>query len=439
MRRGGYFRRKTPIKLSNRYTPLQNENTQEEEEDDVEIIDEAQETATQQTPRRQAPAPIVIPREGQNHKDITQMLTNTTNGGFYVNYTRNNINLYLDNKDHKKQILENLKQKKIEHHTYTDYDDKTHAFVLRGLDSQPTTDEVHSVLSEQYKLPIKKVYTMRTKYRPLYLVVTSAAVALKELQTKVKHILYTRISWERHENKKILTQCQRCQNYGHATSNCSRNPRCVKCDQSHLTRDCTKSKDADAKCCNCSGKHPANYRNCPHYLEKLEVIAKKNPRVLQKLTGEPTKKDEYIPAPAPASNPWTPGEATTSRGADFPPLPPPAPARRQLQRTRNTNNQTTRQQDELRLPPSSSYGPRDTQVPKQAPSAPQINDSVVNPNNYTIFSDLSAEISELNSLINLENLLHFVKDLNINLRQCTPENRALAAVRFLQNIHNYNI
>ncbi|GFT26392.1 hypothetical protein TNCV_264291 [Trichonephila clavipes] len=46
----------------------------------------------------------------------------------------------------------------------------------------------------------------------------------------------------------------------HSSKYCTRNPKCVKCGQPHLTRSCTKTS---ATCCNCQGNHPANFTGCP--------------------------------------------------------------------------------------------------------------------------------------------------------------------------------
>ncbi|GBP07581.1 Nucleic-acid-binding protein from transposon X-element [Eumeta japonica] len=60
-------------------------------------------------------------------------------------------------------------------------------------------------------------------------------------------------------------QCHRCQLYGHAALNCHAQPRCVKCQMPHWTKECNRTKDAGDKpsCCNCSQKRTANYGGCP--------------------------------------------------------------------------------------------------------------------------------------------------------------------------------
>jgi len=71
-------------------------------------------------------------------------------------------------------------------------------------------------------------------------------------------------------NSKRILQCYRCQAFGHTSANCFKTPRCVKCAQSHLTSECAKTPDTPAKCCNCSGDHPASYTQCPAYLKYQE-------------------------------------------------------------------------------------------------------------------------------------------------------------------------
>lgn len=39
-------------------------------------------------------------------------------------------------------------------------------------------------------------------------------------------------------------------------------PKCMKCAEAHLTEKCLKDVKAAAKCVNCGGNHPANYRGC---------------------------------------------------------------------------------------------------------------------------------------------------------------------------------
>lgn len=71
-------------------------------------------------------------------------------------------------------------------------------------------------------------------------------------------------------------QCHRCQKYGHTKNYCLRPYVCVKCAGSHPSSDCTKSKEEDAKCANCSGNHTANYRGCKAFKLFSQAKSKRN-------------------------------------------------------------------------------------------------------------------------------------------------------------------
>ena len=352
------------------------------------------------------------------------------------------MNLFCEKREDKQQFLERLKEDNQEFHTYTDKEDKTHAFVLRGLDSEPTVNELKDALTKEHSLPIKQIYSMRTKYRPLYLVVTTAAVTLKEIQSQVRFVLHTKIKWERHENRRIITQCHRCQNWGHATSNCFRTPRCVKCAAEYLTRDCTKQKEEEPVCCNCSANHPANFRQCPVYIRKLDEVMKRNPRLAHQQQQTRDLPETFVPAPPPKENAWSnraQQPAYSASGARFPPLPPPL-RRRAQQRAQQGEQQEIQQgeQQEARL--------KEQQRAQQSlrPLSglnPPLNTATKDLHiNTNIFTELSNEISELNTLVNLENLLQFVKDFNSTLRAFPDKrSRSVAAFNFISNITEYDI
>ncbi|RZC38069.1 hypothetical protein BDFB_013870, partial [Asbolus verrucosus] len=122
---------------------------------------------------------------------------------------------------------------KIEFHTYTPADEKTHAFVIRRLDQKSTLEEIVEDLKNNYRLEANKVYEMKGTARPLYL-------------------------------------CHRCQEWRHATSNCPAKPKCLKCARSHLTREYAHQHLNNPKRANCNGEHVANSTMCPIYIKKVE-------------------------------------------------------------------------------------------------------------------------------------------------------------------------
>lgn len=92
---------------------------------------------------------------------------------------------------------------------------------------------------------------------------TRLAVVKKLLQ----YCCFHRIKWDyfrsKNTNRKVK-QCFNCQNFGHHKLGCNLQHRCVKCTEQHSPGKCEKIKGStDPKCCNCNGKHPANYQGCP--------------------------------------------------------------------------------------------------------------------------------------------------------------------------------
>ena len=63
-----------------------------------------------------------------------------------------------------------------------------------------------------------------------------------------------------------VLQCTRCWRFGHPAMYCrSKNPYCVQCSDTHVFEG--SCKNTSTKCINCKGKHYANDRSCPKYLD----------------------------------------------------------------------------------------------------------------------------------------------------------------------------
>ncbi|GFY08606.1 probable RNA-directed DNA polymerase from transposon X-element [Trichonephila clavipes] len=66
-------------------------------------------------------------------------------------------------------------------------------------------------------------------------------------------------------NSKGITQCFSCNNFHHNAENCFLKPRCLKCGEEHLTKDCPIKQRLETKfCINCQVYgHMANWYGCP--------------------------------------------------------------------------------------------------------------------------------------------------------------------------------
>ncbi|GFV85466.1 probable RNA-directed DNA polymerase from transposon X-element [Trichonephila clavipes] len=118
--------------------------------------------------------------------------------------------------------------------------------VIRGLPSDFDVDEIIQELGTHNITP-EHVSVMRNrkqnKNMPLFLVVSRKCPANQAI-FQVTSIGYYKIKVEPLDKNSMPAQCYRCQLFYHHSRFCNREPKCLKCSQSHLTRDCTKKPDA---------------------------------------------------------------------------------------------------------------------------------------------------------------------------------------------------
>lgn len=91
---------------------------------------------------------------------------------------------------------------------------------------------------------------------------------------KIKTIASFRVTWESYRSARKITQWFRCQEFGHGISNCCNPPKRVKCTSSHLTENCENTNEDPAVCANCQCPHPANWKQCPKYIDYLNKVEK---------------------------------------------------------------------------------------------------------------------------------------------------------------------
>lgn len=364
-----------PFTTTNRFAPL-TVTDDDAAPDDAGTAEDSTNSPRQasKTPKN-LPPPIVIYGKANNNAQFIKFIETTVKKGFKIKYTNENTNIHINDATEWKSLKSTLSENKLEFHSYTHRDEKTHAFVLRGLDHAPPPEMIVRELRELHGVEVTQCYTMNKTRRPAYLVITKSDTTLTKI-SKIRALEYTMVTWQRYQNNKKIIQCHRCQAWGHATSNCFAAPKCLKCAEGHLTTNCTKTdKDTPAKCVNCGGPHPANNVECTVYLQKLKAI-QNNIAGRQQQPRKPPNSNEfpalrYRPAPSPATNSWKAAAHST------------ATQQQHLQ-------QQQQQQESARV---------------QKGEANEI-------------SELTSELNSLNEMINVSAMLAAVKDLNSKLRLC---------------------
>ncbi|XP_077294738.1 uncharacterized protein LOC143917183 [Arctopsyche grandis] len=188
---------------------------------------------------------------------------------------QNNVKIQCKSLEDFKKLRDGLTPDR-QFHTFSRKEEKEIKSVVRGLPKLPEADIIDDIIRQGF--PVTIVIQMKTKEprsnaTELYLVFFEPSVSAKKIK-EIRYICYTKVSVVKYTSKsQNITQCFRCQEYGHAAKNCNRQAKCVKCAGAHLTAQCNQGIVTPAVCSGCSGSHPANFKDCPKrqsYLKMLE-------------------------------------------------------------------------------------------------------------------------------------------------------------------------
>ncbi|CAH1104277.1 unnamed protein product [Psylliodes chrysocephalus] len=195
---------KATLKTNNKYLPLSDDSDREDESEEEDTQRPRIKRNKPNTPQKdknntQAPTktkkpqmpPIVIDGVTRNHKQMVANIKETINGQFTVKHTNQSTILFVEDEPDYTRVLTNIRTEKIPHHTYTQKQDKSHAFVLRGMTTGTEIEDIKEDLQESYDIKAREIFLMTTKNRPLYLVITDPAITLEYLNKNgdfsVKH------------------------------------------------------------------------------------------------------------------------------------------------------------------------------------------------------------------------------------------------------------
>ncbi|KYB29848.1 hypothetical protein TcasGA2_TC031581 [Tribolium castaneum] len=207
----------------------------------------SKESQPRRSPPERPPSPIVIHGKAKDHGTLLQFCKRQAGKNFTIKYTRERTIISTKTRKKFNAIKDKMEQDELEYHTYTSREDKTHAFVLHGLDKGPEIGDLKAEMKEK-GVDLINIYEMKNTQRPLFLVIMGKYETLNSISKKCPALSHIRVSFHRYIKKTRITQCHRCQEWGHATSNCRVKPKCLKCSGGYWTRECGISDDATPKC-----------------------------------------------------------------------------------------------------------------------------------------------------------------------------------------------
>lgn len=345
------------IPLSNRFDTL-SDFTEDEDEDA-----ETQNKPSSLDIKKQKIPPIVVYCLFHDHAKSIQSLKDKLNEDIDIKFKVNRIIIFSKcQKDHE-IICRTLKTNKIEFHTYTLPSQKLLKMVLKDVAPNLTCDEILESLTDQ-NLNVESVRQMSKKEGdkkipfPIYVVTFKAGTVLQEVLGTRKVCEYL-AKWEKYKNSEGVTQCYKCQSFGHTAPNCNKLPKCVRCTEQHNVKECPLSKEQEElhRCANCNGNHRASNRQCPIYVRQAQ-----NKQVLNSAPSKP---------------------AYAYSRANFPPINP--------------------RQEQSNESPNLQYNPVN-------------NVSQNNETNHNLFSELISEFKNIFNFINIPKAILHLKTLPQKLR-----------------------
>ena len=340
-------------------------------------------------PKVRKPPPIIITQKIDDPPKFHCFVKSTAKDEFRISYLNQNcIKIFCTSAEDHSKISNKLRETKIQFYTFSN---QGPLFKKKVLKAAPflTPEQVQKEIQEQLSsIPstsssaasvgeIKCTKLRGGKASSSSFLVTVPKTFDMGTFNKIDSLDHIKVKWERFNKKATVTQCHRCQMFGHGSTQCNRAARCVKCAGPHLTSDCEHKVRGSftVKCCNCSQNHTANYSKCQVYVRYVESIQLKK-----------SNQSARIPKPQPA----------------FVKMPEQFPALRQSQKFTPTM-------------PTFTPTPPTPQINKNLPYSATLKRR--QPANQTPptsigIQELMDEVNKFNKLVNIQNLYACIKELN---------------------------
>jgi hypothetical protein len=225
---------------------------------------------TNATATKQArPPPIHLRSTDINFLPLRQFLTGLVGvENFKCTATREGVTIHTDEPAHYRQIVQSLRQNNAEFYTYQLKQDKPFRVVVRGLHHTLEPALIGNELTAKgYRVRAITNIISREKVKLPLFYIDLEPDRINMSIFDLDSLCHCKVKVEEPRKRHLLTQCTRCQRYGHSKSYCNLQPRCVRCAEQHESNTCTKTRDTPPKCVLCGGSHPSNYRGCTIHRE----------------------------------------------------------------------------------------------------------------------------------------------------------------------------
>lgn len=237
---------------------------------------------TDQPTEPQKPPPLFV-ASVKDINPLTSVLNNVAKDNFILRIVNfEEVKIQAKTAQAFDAIVDELKKKNTEYHSYQKKQDRPFRVVLKNIHSSSDIEALKEELTTlgHQVINITNIQHRITKTKlSMFYINLKVAPNNKDVYN-IEFLLNTKIKFEAPNKKREIPQCTRCQRYEHTKNFCSRQARCVKCAGNHLTQECPmKERSNNVKCVHCEGNHPANYKGCSIYKQlqksKFPALRKK--------------------------------------------------------------------------------------------------------------------------------------------------------------------
>lgn len=242
-----------------------------------------------------------------NFTKAINIVSEIAKDNYCLKYMSVGVKIQIDNVENYSEIKSKLLANKIEFYSHDVNPDKFEQYVLSGINKTDTNELMNELTSKGFDVTsINEILLNKPRFNEegLYRVTFKGPVdQAKLLRTRLNHTI---VKWKKSERKNKLTQCRRCQKFGHGMRNCNIAFKCSKCGDNHESSTCTATV---TKCANCEGDHAAQDATCPQrkkFIEMRQKMSAKGNHRATSITKKPPRFENAKEFPQlPSKNQWT--------------------------------------------------------------------------------------------------------------------------------------
>lgn len=265
------------IKTSNQYQSLS-------EDDSNDSAGSNTSTDTAFINKNKSTIPPIVHHGYLQHDTTMKQFDNLLGGNLYLKFKGNRTLIFTNKIEDYTLITEAFIKQKIPFHTYTPEAKKPLKLILKNISPSVPCTSIEEDLKQRgiNVLGVVQMYKQESpnvpkQLFPMFKVTFAADTKIPEV-VKTQYICKYRITWEKIKNDNRVTQCYKCQNFGHIATNCNLGLVCVFCAGDHGKNECPEINTEKRKCNNCKGDHPAKTKSCAVFAKQLEIKINQNQR-----------------------------------------------------------------------------------------------------------------------------------------------------------------